>query len=224
MFCGNCGTQNADNAAFCKNCGSKLNTAQPQQPVYPQQYYAAPGKPLNKKLIGIIAGGAAAVILVVVLLIVLLGGTSAGGSTPEAGVGNAIEAKFDGDAGDLLKQLPDEVVAYLAEDEGYDSVDEMIDDLEKRYEANLEGTEQMYKGGLDMGYEIRRSEELEAYELEGLQERYEEEFGLKVTAASCVNALLTIKLEGITIDQSSTSFYVVEIDGTWYLDAFNFAF
>lgn len=42
MFCNKCGTQLANGAMFCPNCGSKQN-AQPQQPpVQPQQPYAQP--------------------------------------------------------------------------------------------------------------------------------------------------------------------------------------
>lgn len=52
MFCNKCGTQLANGAMFCPNCGSKQN-AQPQQPpvqpqqpyVQPQQQYAPPPPP-----------------------------------------------------------------------------------------------------------------------------------------------------------------------------------
>lgn len=40
-FCNQCGTQNADDAAFCSGCGSTLN-AQPQQPTYAEPAYAEP--------------------------------------------------------------------------------------------------------------------------------------------------------------------------------------
>lgn len=50
MFCPNCGTQNADNVAFCAGCGTKLAAEQPivQQPTYqaPEQpVYQAPVQP-----------------------------------------------------------------------------------------------------------------------------------------------------------------------------------
>ena len=47
MFCPNCGTQNADNVAFCAGCGTKLGTEQPivQQPVVQQPVYQAPVQP-----------------------------------------------------------------------------------------------------------------------------------------------------------------------------------
>jgi hypothetical protein len=79
MFCGDCGTENAETRNFCKNCGSPLRKTQPatgeqaaavpvpaQQPVYapvtrpqpvvspPPQGVTAPAKPpLNKGLLGL---------------------------------------------------------------------------------------------------------------------------------------------------------------------------
>ena len=46
MFCPNCGTQNADNVAFCAGCGTKLGADQPvQQPVSEVPVYEAPAQP-----------------------------------------------------------------------------------------------------------------------------------------------------------------------------------
>lgn len=51
MFCPKCGAQNADDIAFCTNCGNQLNNNQqqaqqaqqaPQQPVYQQPVYQQP--------------------------------------------------------------------------------------------------------------------------------------------------------------------------------------
>lgn len=44
MFCGNCGTQNNDNASFCTNCGAPLN-----QQVYTQQYANVQNIPASQK-------------------------------------------------------------------------------------------------------------------------------------------------------------------------------
>ena len=54
MFCPNCGTQNADNAAFCAGCGAKLSVEQPvyepQQPaVEPQQPVSEPQQPVYQQ-------------------------------------------------------------------------------------------------------------------------------------------------------------------------------
>lgn len=58
MFCGKCGTQNPDNAAFCKNCGANL-AGQRKAPVKTAprprpQRDAAPARRQDKR-IGIIA-------------------------------------------------------------------------------------------------------------------------------------------------------------------------
>lgn len=49
-FCTKCGTQMADNVAFCPNCGSAVAQLSPQQPAQqtftpPQQIYSAPQQP-----------------------------------------------------------------------------------------------------------------------------------------------------------------------------------
>ena len=46
MFCTKCGSQCADNAAFCTTCGAPMNAA-PQQPVYQQP--AAPQQPVYQQ-------------------------------------------------------------------------------------------------------------------------------------------------------------------------------
>ena len=129
MNCPNCGTQNQDGVRFCAGCGAPAATAeQPvyQQPAYqPQQPYGydpnqqpqyAPypqqpqqKKPLNYKLIGIIAGVAA----IALILIIVLGG-GAGGA---AGVAEDFwDACMDGDsdtARDLAYgDMQDEVSEY----------------------------------------------------------------------------------------------------------------
>ncbi|MBR5519343.1 MAG: zinc ribbon domain-containing protein, partial [Clostridia bacterium] len=221
---GNCGAQNADNAAFCKNCGAQLNAApqQPQQqPVYQQPYYAAPKKPLNTKLIGIIAGAAAAVVLAVVLLIVLLGGGSGAGSA-EAAAEKFVEAAGNMDADDLLNLVHEDTLEYLADDLGYDDIDEMREEME---ESADEAKEMM--GGISMkvSAEAGYIEKPSKHEMQGVKEMYDEEFGLEVTDAAEVEVEMTLKVSyaGETFEESSTvDVCVVEIDGTWYLDVFNF--
>ena len=74
MFCKNCGTQMADDAAFCPNCGAR-NGAQPVVPQQQMQPVAA--KRPNGKLIGIIAGGVAALAVIIVACVLIFGGSGA---------------------------------------------------------------------------------------------------------------------------------------------------
>jgi len=43
MFCSNCGTQNADTAVNCHNCGAPLAAARPAPPAAGMQGYPPPG-------------------------------------------------------------------------------------------------------------------------------------------------------------------------------------
>lgn len=222
MFCGNCGAQNADNSAFCKNCGAQLNgAAQPQQPVYQQPVYAAPKKPLNKKLIGIIAGGAAAVVLVVVLLIVLLGGGGTAGS-PEEVAENYVDATVNLDTDGLLALVPEVALDYVAQEEGYDDIDEMREDM-KAGEDEMD--EMMSMIDLDVDCEVVKTTDYKKADLQDVQEFYEEEFEVEVTAAVAVEVEINMEISamGQTMNESTElTIPVIEIDGTWYIDIVEF--
>ena len=230
MFCGNCGTQNADNSAFCKNCGAQLNGAaqpqqsqQPQQPVYQQPYYAAPKKPLNKKLIGIIAGGAAAVVLVVVLLIVLLGGGGVAGS-PEEVAENYIDSMANFDTDDLLALIPEAALDYVAEEEGYDDIDEMREEMKAGEDEMDEMLDMVDSFNVDC--EVLKTTNYKKADLQDVQEYYEEEFNVEVTAAALVKVEITVEVSamGQSMENSNEmEIPVIQIDGNWYLDITDFS-
>ena len=217
MFCGNCGAQNADGAAFCKNCGAQLNAApqQPQQPVYQQpvyqqQYYAAPKKPFNTKLIGIIAGAAAAVALVVVLLIVLLGG-GVGASSPEAVAEKFVEAAGDMDVDDLLNLVHEGTWDYLADDLGYDDIDEMREIMEEN--ADL-AKDEMGGASMKLSGEAVDTEKASKSELKDVAEMYDEEFGLEVTGAVEVETDITLSdpFGRVTIVSGSVQVFPLSVE------------
>lgn len=58
MFCKNCGHENAEDVAFCINCGNELNP-QPSEPVTPHEdpvtTYAEPALPKASQIMGLIA-------------------------------------------------------------------------------------------------------------------------------------------------------------------------
>lgn len=64
MFCGKCGTKNDDHAAFCINCGEKLNNGKLPKNTSVSQTNASPANSRNKK-VGIIA--------IVVVLVIIIG-------------------------------------------------------------------------------------------------------------------------------------------------------
>ena len=44
MFCPSCGAENADNAAFCAKCGSKIDPAAPNPPAAPASQTQKPSR------------------------------------------------------------------------------------------------------------------------------------------------------------------------------------
>lgn len=78
MYCKNCGANNLDGAAFCADCGTRLNDEAPNafgsEPAQNGAYfygenYASPAKASKNKLIGLIAAGAAALAVIVLGII-----------------------------------------------------------------------------------------------------------------------------------------------------------
>ena len=126
MFCGQCGTQNADDARFCSNCGEVLNAAPAPEPV-------APPKKSKKGLLFIIGGAVLAVALALILIFTLSGGR--GARNPEALGKKYIKAIEKSDGKAMLKLIHKDVVeAEIDEEEFYedfeDGCEEMQDDDE----------------------------------------------------------------------------------------------
>ena len=84
-FCSNCGAKLESGAAFCLKCGAKVGASPKMR------------KPLNKKLLVIGACAALVLIVAVILIIALAGGGSGGVSSPEKAAENALKATYNGD-------------------------------------------------------------------------------------------------------------------------------
>lgn len=68
MFCGKCGTQNADNSEFCTNCGAKLKRSNSEK-----RSLTVPAQDDKNKKIGIIAVVIIAVIIIAIIRVFLFG-------------------------------------------------------------------------------------------------------------------------------------------------------
>lgn len=224
MFCGKCGTQNPDTAAFCKNCGTRLN-GQPKPAVKEtsktmvRTQLNSQGKrtdPKHKrkqdKEVGIIAV-AAIVAIVLILAVVLFGGRSY-----KAAVKQFFNATFDVDGQAIVNLIPDDLISYALEESGYDEdeLDEMIEDIEDEFQDQLSSISRYLGDDWDVSYKILSAENIKGDDLKELKEDYKD-IGVKVTAAKDVEMELTIKA-GETENSNTITISLIKIGRSWYLD------
>ena len=193
---------------FCSECGEKLN------PQSEENNKPAVLDVLNNKKIkvGIIAGIAA--VVVAVILIVIL----AGGNSMESAVEKYMDAQINGDAKAVFELIPDELVEYMLDEEGYDEdeFDIMIEDLNEEFQNGFENVSEEIGEGWDVTYEIENSKRLRGDDLDELQEFYED-FGLEVSEARKVNITLEFTADDLETTNSIRAIFV-NIGNSWYLD------
>lgn len=197
MFCGNCGTKNEDNAAFCAGCGAALNP-QPESTPAP-----APAPNKKKGLIGIIAAVAA----VVVALILIFSLTGRGAGSAKAVGKEFIKAFEKGNAKALINLMHKEVVKEDIGDK--DDQKDFIEDMEEGFEE-LED--------FDVELTLEDVEKVDKDELKELKEYYEDEYDLKVKDVKIVIIEMTVEVMGYE-QTEELELYVVKIGGRWYLDS-----
>lgn len=225
MFCGRCGTQNADTAAFCAGCGAPLQqnppqpmyepqpSAAPQQPDFyppqqtmPQQpefyaqqsgYYPQPASAKNNKKLLTIIGIAAAAVAVVIVLILLLGGGS-GYSDPEDAALAFAEGSLTGDWSQAESAIHPEMIDEDMEEE----FDEVCEYLEA-YGVEVDDVE------------VEKCRDMDDDELDNIAEEIEDDYGLEISDAKRVKISYSMTMWG-SETSGSEEFVVVEIDGDWY--------
>ena len=195
MFCGNCGTQNPDNAPFCSGCGAQLNAASAPEASAAPRVHTRP-RNNKKKLVGIIAG----VLAAVAVLLIILTCFGRGAATAKGAARKAIKAieKCDGEA--YLKLFHKKVI------------EENCDDKEEQKEY-AEYLEEEFEYMADYSFKIKDVEKVDKDDLEDIKEYYEEEYDLKVSNAKVVTVEATY--DGDTVE---LELYVIKIGMKWYID------
>lgn len=208
MFCGKCGTKNADNATFCAGCGAKINVNQSAK-----SGTAITVSANNKeRKIGIIAV-AFIVVAIAVLVFVVFGGRSY-----KTTVNRFIDAQFEGDAKAIFELIPETMIDFILEEEGYDrdELDELIDEVNEEIQDQLDYIEKYLGEDWEVSYEILSAENLDGEELDELKENYED-IDVKVSAAKTVEVKVMIKA-GETENSNTLDISVIKVGRSWYLD------
>lgn len=208
MFCGKCGVKNADDATFCAGCGAKLDGGQVVKNSAP-----VAANPNNKdRKIGMITVAVIAVI-VIVLIIALFGGRSY-----KATVEKFVNAQFDADAEAVFELVPEKMIAYVLEEEGYDDdeFDKFIKEVNGELQDQLDYIERYLGKDWTVSYEILTAKDVTDDDLDDLKDDYED-IDIKVSAAKTVEVELTVKA-GETETSNSLDISVIKVGRSWYLD------
>lgn len=208
MFCGKCGAKNADDAQFCTGCGAKLNGGQVTKST---ASVVVDANNKNRK-VGMIAVAVVAV-LVVALFIGLFGGRSY-----KKTVDKFITATFEADAESIFELLPEKMIDYALEEEGYDDdeLDELIDEANEDLEYQIKQIERYYGEDWKISYEIINVEDVKDRSLNSLKDDYED-VGVKVSAAKTIEIEFTITADETEIS-NSMEIAVIKVGRSWYLD------
>lgn len=218
MYCGKCGAKNESGAAFCGSCGAPLGEkgSGAAEAVEVNAKPASGQSASKNKKIGMIAV-AAAVIALVVAAFPLFGGRSDMETAEQF-----VDAVFDMDTKEILNLLPKDVIRVL-EERGYDKAELMEELGSLAREAQSTLLPMNFLGGkIEIDNSAVDASSVEGDQLTALQDRYQTEVGMKITAAREVNVSMRIRIKDLGIDtQEMMQVPVVKSGGTWYIDAIN---
>ncbi len=225
MFCGNCGTNNEDNATFCNGCGASLTEGGAEN------NNVAPEK-VNNNIVkyGVIA---AVAVVAVVLLVVIFGGNS-----PKSVVKNTLDATYKGKVNKLKKVYSKKMVENFIEEyeyDEYDDYDEFVDELIDEAEEDYENLQERWGDNFKVSYKIKKVKDVKKSELEDIQDLYDE-IDIEVKDAKEVKVDIELKKydedawedfcdehnmeDDEPEDEWDIEYIVVKIGGSWYLSDF----
>lgn len=244
-FCTNCGNALEENVKFCTGCGKAVEAEPvveetPAAPVVeeapappaaeeapaavaveaPAPAKAAPSfdfKKLleNKKMLAI--AGAAVAVVVILLLVLTLGGGKGGGYM------SAVDTYMDYTLGVASKSqleslLPEEMWLQM---QTYQEkpMEQLLETLMQRMENRAKQFEQEYGKKVKVDYEVIRDWTVSDTMREMTSAYLQAQYGFE---EDCVSDIRKLELEatiGGTIDEETDEmeFYVLKIDGEWYL-------
>ena len=216
MFCGKCGSRIVDGSSSCQECGATVQIPQMQGGQDAVVLADINAKAKYRK-IGMIA---VAIATAVVLLIALLFCSGRGYKTT---VNRFIDSVFDADVKTLIKLLPKEAVEEIIEDEYYGDKKDFIKDGEKSLKATMEFMKIMYGDKVKISHEITKVKDIKDDDLEDLQDAYDDEWDIKVSAAKRITVKVTIKGSNEESEEKM-EIVVLKIGSSWYIDVESFDF
>ncbi len=208
-FCGKCGAKNNDGARYCVKCGAPLKNV--SEITKGQTSSEIQVTDRNKK-IGMLAVALAAV-AVVIFAVFLFGGRSY-----KSTIKQYVENQFDGNAKALFKLIPDDMVDYMLEEDGYDEddLDDLIEEIEEDLNDQIESLDNYLGDKWKISYEILAVEDMKGDDLDDIKDDYEDA-NIKVSAAKIVEIEILITADE-TESSDTLDIALIKSGRSWYLD------
>jgi len=233
MICQNCGTQNG-NTAFCIGCGASMATSAQTAssvPAYDSTAYStssaytaasvdptvygAPARSKGPAKLIIIC--AAAGVLVIALLIFLL---NLGNIQARSIAKKALDAELNYNYTKIVDLVHRELTDQALEDADADR-DDLNEYLEDQAEENKDEAEEE---GYRFDYKILGVSDVKGDNLRDLQDYYDDEYDLRVSAAKLVEIKAYRLSHGRRTQTSFAYITVVKIGSKWYADYDDFSY
>lgn len=220
MYCGKCGAKNESGTAFCGSCGAPLvaEGAGAVTAAVDTNQKPATGQSASKnKKLGIIAVAAVAIALV------FAASSLFGGRSDMETAEQFVDAIFAMDTKEIFNLLPKEVIRVM-EESGYNKADliEEMGGLAQELQSSLLPME-FLREKIDIDNDAVDVWDVEDSQLTSLQESYQTEAGMKITAAREVNVSMRIRIDNLGIDvDEMMQIPVIKSGGKWYIDIMSF--
>ncbi|MBQ9083281.1 MAG: zinc ribbon domain-containing protein [Clostridia bacterium] len=205
MFCGKCGTNNADNAIVCTRCGAPLK----KKTIKIGSFEFDWDNKMHK--IGAIV---IAAVLVIGLMVLMFGGRSY-----KSVAKKYCKATFNADGKTMISLFPDEVVDAMIDDGDFDNKQELIEEIDEALQDTLDFVNEIAGGDYKVSYKIGNVSDASNRTLRDLKEDYDDEFDIKISAAKTIEIVLSVQIDGHK-QSGSVVIGVVKIGRSWYVDTF----
>lgn len=211
MYCGKCGTEVAEGAAFCQNCGASLGTA-----AYAQNN-------ARNKTIGVVAVAIfIAVIVCGALFLRGKGGQSFFGNSEQDVINVLMDAYIKADMSNVLEVVPEQ----LMESDGLDGeeIQQIIEDGNKNLQYIYSLYPSVFGDDWTMNYEVKALEEVESSKLREIRRTYKN-YGAELDITTAKRAEIELNVSG-SKDESSVglNFYLIKVKNSWYVDWTSFQY